>query len=106
MEISITADDSDLGKDQIPFNVSIVANNAGSVDAPNVQADVIFSYQDQVIQSQIIDFGDIPAGGEITRDEVILVSFPAGHPPLTQDDLGITLGIYADGKKQEDVTVM
>ncbi|MBQ4414489.1 MAG: hypothetical protein II861_00075, partial [Methanomicrobium sp.] len=52
----------DLSSNPMPIEIELDAINQGKSDAKNVQADIVFTYDDKTILTEKADIGDISAG--------------------------------------------
>ena len=59
-----------------PMSVHIEAVNIGKSAGINVQTELNFLYNNQVVKKQTIYFGTINAGSTIAKDELVMVTFP------------------------------
>lgn len=64
------------GTDPVPVLMHIEAVNIGRSAGINVQVEVTFLYNNQVVKSQKVYFGTINAGETVVKDQVTMINFP------------------------------
>ena len=60
----------------VPMSMHLEAVNIGRSAGINVQVDVTFLYNNQVLKTQKVYFGTINNGATISKDEMAMVTFP------------------------------
>jgi len=67
----------DLLKNPVPITTHFDLVNTGKGDGNDVQIEVEFSYNNEVVKKEMVYFGTMKARESKVKDEVILVPLPA-----------------------------
>ena len=90
----------DLSSRPLPIEIDLDAVNQGKSDAKNVQADIVFTYDDKTILTEKADIGDISAGNSKEFKAKYMLDIPETFD-RTKFDMTIS-NIYVDGKSLND----
>ncbi len=86
----------DLSSNPMPIEIELDALNQGKSDAKNVQADIVFTYDDKTILTEKADIGDISAGNSKEFKAKYMLDIPETFD-RTKFDMTIS-NIYVDGQ--------
>ncbi len=86
----------DLSSNPMPIEIELDALNQGKSDAKNVQADIVFTYDDKTILTEKADIGDISAGNSKEFKAKYMLDIPETFD-RTKFDMSVS-NIYVDGQ--------
>lgn len=86
----------DLSSNPMPIEIELDAVNQGKSDAKNVQADIVFTYDDKTILTEKADIGDISAGNSKEFKAKYMLDIPETFD-RTKFDMSVS-NIYVDGQ--------
>lgn len=86
----------DLSSNPMPIEIELDALNQGKSDAKNVQADIVFVYDDKTILTDKVNIGDISAGNSKNFKKIYPLDIPETFD-RTKFDMTIS-NIYVDGQ--------
>lgn len=86
----------DLSSNPMPIEIELDALNQGKSDAKNVQADIVFTYDDKTILTEKADIGDISAGNSKEFKAKYMLDIPETFD-RTKFDMTVS-NIYVDGQ--------